>query len=149
MAIRMRDLELLDLKALKKLVMLKERNKELLRLEGRKERLRVQLAETENSIHVYLSDHPTARALLEAIRAADAGKNRNSRVNRPRGWLREQVMATMKASRKPITPAQIRDVVATKSPEQATKNLYISIFQLLKRNSAFRRSKKGWVLAKK
>ena len=147
---RIRDIEGLDLKALKNLVTLKEKNKDLVLLESRKERLQIQLDQTEAEIREYLRKHPTARTLLDAIRIdGGSGNISNRRVQRPRSWLREQITATMKASKKPITPARIRDVIATKSPEQATKNLYISIFQLLRRNPTFRKTKDGWILTKK
>ncbi len=145
---RIRDIEGLDLKALKKLVTLKEKNKDLVLLESRKERLLVQLHHTETEIQEYLHKHPNARTLLDAIRA-EGGNHSNRRVQRPRSWLREQITATMKGSKRAMTPARIRDVIAAKSPEQATKNLYISIFQLLRRNPSFRKTRDGWLLTKK
>lgn len=145
---RMSDIERLDLKTLKNLVALKEKNTDLLKLESKRERLRGQLEDTEDSIRSYLKTRPAARPLLDAIRAAAAGKAKGRRVNRPRGWLREHVTAVLKATRKPQTPARIRDVIATRYPEQATKNLYISIFQLLKRNAEFKKTKEGWILLK-
>ena len=55
----------------------------------------------------------------------------------------------LKATRKPQTPAQIRNTIAENYPEQATKNLYISIFQMLKRNEEFKKTKDGgWSLKK-
>ena len=146
---KMSEIERLDLKTLKNLVALKEKNKDLLKLESRRERLRAQLDETDQEIREYLHRRPSAKSLLDALRAAAIGKAKGKRVNRPRGWLRHQVTTILKASRQPITPARIRDLIATRYPEQATKNLYISVFQLLKRNPEFKKTKEGWVLTRK
>ena len=146
---RITDVERLDLKALKNLVALKERNQELLKLEAQRERLRGQLEDIDEQIRTYMNNRPSSRPLLNAIRAATAGSARGRRVNRPRNWLREHVTAILKAARKPQTPAQIRDAIARSHPEQATKNLYISVFQLLKRNDEFKKTKDGgWSITK-
>ena len=108
---RMSEIERLDLKTLKNLVALKEKNKDLLKLESRRERLRAKLDETDQEIREYLQRHPGAKALLDALRAAAIGKAKGKRVNRPRGWLRQHVTAILKASKQPITPARIRDVM--------------------------------------
>ena len=144
----MREIERLDLKALKNLVVLKEKNQELLKLESQRERLRGQLEDIDEQIRAYVQNRPAARSLLNTIRAATIGASKSPRVNRPRNWLREHVTAILKAARKPQTPAQIRDAIGKSHPEQATKNLYISVFQLLKRNAEFKKTKDGWSVKK-
>ena len=144
----MKDIGRLDLKALKNLVALKEKNQELLKLESHRERLRGQIKDVEDEIRTYTQSRPNSRALLKAIRSVAAGSAEGRRVRRPRYWLREKVTALLKAARKPQTPAQIRDAIAKSHPEQATKSLYISIFQLLKRNAEFKKIDNGWVVSK-
>ena len=145
----MREIERLDLKALKNLVVLKEKNQDLLKLEGQRERLRSQIDSVEDQIRSYLQSRPAARTLLNTIRTAASGPAKGRRVNRPRNWLREHVTALLKASRSAKRPAEIRDAIAKKYPEQASKNLYISIFQLLKRGDEFKRNKDGgWSITK-
>ena len=143
---KMGEIERLDLRTLKNLITLKESNTELLKLERRRERLRVQLDEVEQEIRQYLHGQPRAKALLDSLRAAAIGQAKGQRVNRPPTWSREHVTATLRRSKKPLTPAEIRDVIGMQHPDQATKNLYISVFQLLKRNAEFQKTKDGWDL---
>ena len=145
---RLKDIERLGLKALKNLVALKEKNQELLKLESLRERLRGQIKDIEDQIRTYTQSRPNSRTLLNAIRTAASGSAKGRRVSRPRNWLREKVTALLKTARKPQTPAQVRDAIAKSHPEQATKNLYISIFQLLKRNAEFKKIDNGWVVSK-
>ena len=144
---RKKDVERLDLETLKNLISLKERNRELLRLETRRDRIKQQLDETENKIRAYLKKKPAAKNLLSTVRAAASRSAQGIRIARPRGWLREQVTAVLRSARKPLTPADIRDRITDQHPDQVNKNLYISIFQLLKRNDDFKMTAKGWTLA--
>jgi hypothetical protein len=42
-----------------------------------------------------------------------------------------------------MTPAEVRDEIARKHPEEATKNLYLAIFQHLRRHDEFTQDDSG------
>ncbi len=133
--------------SIEQLVELQEKNQKLLELHRRRERLRTQLQETDHAIRSYLQSHPTARRLLAAVRAVPAEENHTGVRRRPRGALREQIVSTLQAARKPLTPARIRDVIAAKNGRTPNKNLYISILQQLRRGPIFCKTADGWVMA--
>jgi hypothetical protein len=50
----------------------------------------------------------------------------------------------------PMTPAEVRDEIARKHPEEATKNLYLAIFQHLRRHDEFSQDDSGrWLMTQK
>ena len=49
----------------------------------------------------------------------------------------------LESAEAPMTPAEIRDRVAERHPEEATKNLYLAIFQHLRRHDEFKQDDSG------
>lgn len=141
------NLESLDLSKLPKLLELSENSHELAELEERRQRLRAELSETEKEIRAFLGRFPEVRGML-AARGAFGGRRLTPSGRRPRGWIRSQVETVLRETDRPLTPAEIRDRVAERHPEEATKNLYLAIFQHLRRHDEFEQGEDGawsWV----
>ena len=142
MEVEIHNLEKLDLKQLRQLVALKENSKELTKLENRRQRLKQELEETEKEIRVFLGQYPEVREFLAAS-GAISGRRLTASGRRPRGWIQEQVRLVLEGTDRPLTPAEIRDRVAEQHPEEATKNLYLAIFQHLRRHDEFEQDESG------
>jgi hypothetical protein len=142
------NLEKLDLKQLRQLVALKENSKELTRLEGRRQRLKRELETTEHEIREFLGKYPEVREILAAS-GSISGRRLTPSGRRPRGWIQDQVLEVLRRSRQPLTPAEIRDHIAEQHPEEATKNLYLAIFQHLRRHDEFEKDDEGrWAVVR-
>ena len=147
MEVEIHNLEQLDLKQLRQLVALKENSRQLTKLENRRQRLKKELEETEREIRVFLGQYPEVREFL-AAKGALGGRRTTPSGRRPRGWIQEQVDQVLGEADGPLTPAEIRDRVAERHPEEATKNLYLAIFQHLRRHEQYRQDDAGaWTLA--
>ena len=147
MEVEISNLEKLDLKQLRQLVALKENSKQLTRLETRRQRLKKELDEIEDEIRAFLGNYPEVREYL-ASSGAVGGRRLTPSGRRPRGWVQEQVQWVLEAADRPLTPAEIRDRVAERHPEEATKNLYLAIFQHLRRHDEFEQvDDGGWRLS--
>jgi hypothetical protein len=146
MEVEISSLEQLDLKQLRQLVSLKENSRQLTKLENRRQRLKKELEETEQEIRQFLGQYPEVREFLAAS-GAIGGRRTTPSGRRPRGWIQEQVQWVLESAERPMTPAEIRDQVAERHPEEATKNLYLAIFQHLRRHDEFKQNEEGgWSL---
>ena len=56
---------------------------------------------------------------------------------------RSQVEEILGEAGMPLTPAEVRDEIARRHPEEATKNLYLAVFQHLRRHEEFDQDEKG------
>ena len=149
MEVEITNLEKLDLKQLRQLVALKENSKQLTKLENRRQRLKKELEETETEIRHFLGQYPEVREFLAASGAV-SGRRLTASGRRPRGWVQDQVQMVLEAATGALTPAEIRDRVAERHPEEATKNLYLAIFQHLRRRDQFEQVENGgWQLTDK
>ena len=128
-----RDLDRLDLARLREMVGLGDSRRLLAKLGVRRERLKRQLEETEEEIRELLGRRPE---VLEFI-SASTGRGASPPARRPRGWVQEQVKRVLAGSERPLTPAEIRDRIAKRHPTEATKSLYLAIFQHLRRHDEF------------
>lgn len=137
----LQNLEKLDLKALRQLVTLKENSRELGKLESKRQKLRDELTDIEARIRTFLAQFPEIRSYL----ASTGGNVRRLTPSgrRPRGWVQDQVKQVLTETDRPLTPAEIRDQIAEKHPEEATKNLYLAVFQHLRRHDEFEQDEKG------
>ena len=142
MEVEIHNLEKLDLKQLRQLVALKENSRQLTKLENRRTRLKKELEETEREIRIFLGQYPEVREFLAASGAAGTRRLTPS-GRRPRGWIQGQVKTVLEGAERPLTPAEIRDRVAERHPEEATKNLYLAIFQHLRRHDEFQQDDEG------
>ena len=142
MEVEITNLEKLDLKQLRQLVALKENSKQLNRLETRRLRLKKELEDIEQEIRDFLSQYPEVREFLAACGAV-SGRRLTEWGRRPRGWVQKQVQDVLEATNASLTPAEIRDRIAEKHPEEATKNLYLAIFQHLRRHDEFVQEESG------
>ena len=141
MEIEMNSLGRLDVEALKQLVALKENSGKLNRLETKRQRLKDELDRVEDQIREFLSEYPEVQGYL----ASTSGSMRRLTPSgrRPRGWIRSQVEDILGASESPLTPAEVRDEIARRHPEEATKNLYLAVFQHLRRHDEFEQDMSG------
>lgn len=141
MEIEMNSLGRLDVEALKQLVALKENSGKLNRLETKRQRLKDELDRVEDQIREFLSEYPEVQGYL----ASTSGSMRRLTPSgrRPRGWIRSQVEEILGASESPLTPAEVRDEIARRHPEEATKNLYLAVFQHLRRHDEFEQDMSG------
>ena len=137
----MDNLGRLDVEALKQLVALKENSGKLNRLESKRQRLKAELDRVEDQIREFLSQFPEVRGYLAA--AGGSLRRLTPSGRRPRGWIRSQVEAILSEATGPLTPAEVRDEIATKHPEEATKNLYLAVFQHLRRHDEFEQDGAG------
>jgi hypothetical protein len=145
--VEIHSLEHLDLKQLRQLVALKENSRLLTKLEKRRLRLKRELERTEQEIRAFLGQYPEVREFLAA--SGTAGRRRAPSGRRPRGWVQDRVHEVLSSSRRAMTPAEIRDQIAERHPEEATKNLYLAIFQHLRRHEEFAQDDKGaWRLVR-
>ncbi|HIA27455.1 MAG TPA: hypothetical protein EYN79_04935 [Planctomycetes bacterium] len=137
----LQNLEKLDLKALRQLVTLKENSRELGKLESKRQKLRDELTDIEARIRTFLGQFPEIRRYL----ASTGGNVRRLTPSgrRPRGWVQGQVEDVLVESDRPLTPAEVRDEIARKHPEEATKNLYLAVFQHLRRHDEFEQDEQG------
>ncbi len=141
MEIEMDSLGRLDVEALKQLVALKENSGKLNRLETKRQRLKDELDRVEDQIREFLSQYPEVQGYL----ASTSGSMRRLTPSgrRPRGWIRSQVEEILGAADVPLTPAEVRDEIARRHPEEATKNLYLAVFQHLRRHEEFAQDATG------
>ena len=142
MEVELNNLEKLDLKQLRQLVALKENSKQLTKLENRRQRLMKELEDTEREIRHFLGQYPEVREFL-AANGSSTGRRLTASGRRPRGWVQDQVQWVLESAEGPLTPAEIRDRVAERHPEEATKNLYLAIFQHLRRHDQFEQDENG------
>jgi len=128
-----RDLDRLDLARLREVAGLGDSRRLLEKLGVRRERLKRQLEATEREIRDLLGRRPE---VLELI-AGGAKRGASSNHRRPRGWVQDQVKRVLASAERPLTPAEIRDRIAKRHPAEATKNLYLAVFQHLRRHEEF------------
>jgi hypothetical protein len=131
----------LDVEALKQLVALKENSGKLNRLETKRQRLRDELDKVEDHIREFLSQYPEVQGYLSS--ASGSMRRLTPSGRRPRGWIRSQVEEIIGEAGMPMTPAEVRDEIARRHPEEATKNLYLAVFQHLRRHEEFDQDEKG------
>jgi hypothetical protein len=128
-----RDLDRLDLDRLRAVVGLDESRRLLAKLEVKRQRLKTQLEDTEQEIREYLGRRPEVLELL----ASSHGRRAASPARRQRGWVQDQVKRVLAGAERALTPAEIRDRIAKRHPAEATKSLYLAIFQHLRRHAEF------------
>ncbi len=144
----MGNLGRLDVEALRQLVTLKENSGKLNRLESKRVRLREELDRVEDQIRDFLGQYPEVRGYLAT--AGGSMRRLTPSGRRPRGWIRSQVEEVLREASDPMTPAEVRDEIARKHPEEATKNLYLAIFQHLRRHDEFVQDGNGhWIMSQK
>ena len=137
----MDNLGRLDVEALRQLVSLKENSGKLNRLESKRQRLKDELDRVEDQIREFLGQFPEVRGYLTT--ASGSLRRLTPSGRRPRGWIRSQVEEVLSVASEPMTPAEVRDEIARKHPEEATKNLYLAIFQHLRRHDEFTQDDSG------
>jgi hypothetical protein len=111
------------------------------RLESKRQRLKVEIDRVEDQIREFLAQFPEVHGYLAA--AGGSLRRLTPSGRRPRGWIRSQVETILGEATAPLTPAQVRDEIATKHPEEATKNLYLAVFQHLRRHDEFEQDGAG------
>ena len=131
----------LDVEALRQLVALKENSGKLNRLETKRQRLRDELDKVEEHIREFLSQYPEVQGYLSS--ASGSMRRLTPSGRRPRGWIRSQVEEILGEAGMPLTPAEVRDEIARRHPEEATKNLYLAVFQHLRRHDEFEQDMSG------
>lgn len=139
-----RDLDRIDLGRVREMVGLGDSRRVLAKLGHRRERLKRQLEETEEEIRQLLGRRPE---VLEFI-AANAGRGAAPPARRPRGWVQDQVKRILASSDRPLTPAEIRDRIVKRHPAEATKSLYLAVFQHLRRHDEFAQADGRWRLVR-
>lgn len=137
----MDNLGRLDVEALKQLVALKENSGKLNRLESKRQRLKAELERVEEEIREFLAQFPEVRGYLAT--AGGSLRRLTPSGRRPRGWIRSQVESILSEATSPLTPAEVRDEIAARHPEEATKNLYLAVFQHLRRHDEFEQDGAG------
>jgi hypothetical protein len=137
----MDNLGRLDVEALRQLVSLKENSGKLNRLESKRQRLKDELGRVEDQIREFLGQFPEVRGYLTT--AGGSLRRLTPSGRRPRGWIRSQVEEVLSEASEPMTPAEVRDEIARRHPEEATKNLYLAIFQHLRRHDEFTQDDSG------
>jgi len=144
----MDNLGRLDVEALRQLVTLKENSGKLNRLESKRQRLKEEIDRVEEQIREFLGQFPEVRGYLAT--AGGSLRRLTPSGRRPRGWIRSQVEDVLREAIEPMTPAEVRDEIARKHPEEATKNLYLAIFQHLRRHDEFSQDDSGrWLMTQK
>jgi hypothetical protein len=134
-----RDLDRLDLARLHEVDGLGESRRVLAKLEVRRQRLKKQLEETERAIRDHLGRRPEVLELLAAV----PGRRASPPARRQRGWVQEQVKRVLASAERPLTPAEIRDRIVKRHPAEATKSLYLAVFQHIRRHSEFEQDDGG------